>query len=457
MKTYDLAVIGGGPAGYHSAEYAAKKGLSVALFEKARLGGTCLNAGCIPTKSLLDSAKHFSFAEDGPADAREQAHAAAVSKKDGVVDRLVKGVAGGLKSAAVDVFCTTASIEKTSGGFRVYGESGEATAKNVLLASGSVPSVPPIPGVKEGIEEGYVVTSGALLEKTTLPKRLVIVGGGVIGMEMGAYFLSAGVSVTVVEMLDKILGPSDREVSGLLQREMERRGMQIRLNARVTSVGRGRLVYEQDGQTKEEPFDTLLLSVGRRPNLSIGGLSELGVATERGALVTDERCRTNVPNVFAAGDINGKQMLAHVANREGEVAVNTILGLRDEMDYSAICAVAYTKPEAAFVGLNEEQAKAAGLDISVRKVSINFSGRHVAENGLSKGVCKILVDQKRGIIVGAAVLSAYASEYIYTLALMIQNKIPVESILKTVFPHPTVCEIIRDALQSGIQPVRHQN
>ncbi|MPN26565.1 Dihydrolipoyl dehydrogenase [bioreactor metagenome] len=168
--------------------------------------------------------------------------------------------------------------------------------------------------------------------------------------------------------------------------------------------------------------------------------------------MTDEHCQTNLPNLFAIGDINGKQMLAHVAYREGEVAVNTILGEKDEMDESAVCAIAYTKPEAAFVGMSEEQAKASGVEVSVRKVSINFSGRHVAENGVTNGICKLLVDEKRGVIVGAAVLSVYASEYIYALALMIQNKIPVASILKTTFPHPTVCEIIRDALQSTNRP-----
>lgn len=450
MKRVDLIIVGGGPAGYHAAEYAAKKGLKVALFEQARLGGTCLNAGCIPTKSLLDSAKHFPFAAGEKGAEPAKAHAAAMEKKDAVVQQLVKGVAAGLKHAKVEVYSSAPAIQKKNGAFLAAGESGDVEAKYLLLASGSVPVVPPIPGVKEGLEAGYVVTSDTLLTRNTLPERLVIVGGGVIGMEMGAYFLRAGVLVSVVEMMDKILGPSDREVSGLLQREMEKNGMRIHLDSRVTALERGKLHFEQAGQAKEEPFDTLLLSVGRKPNLSIEGFAELGVATARGAVVTDERCQTNIPNVFAIGDINGKQMLAHVAYREGEVAVNTILGERDEMDYSAICAIAYTKPEAAFVGLSEEQATAAGLAISVRKASINFSGRHVAENGLSSGVCKILVDEKRGVIVGAAVLSAYASEFVYAIALMIQNKIPVASILRTVFPHPTVCEIIRDTLQSAI-------
>lgn len=451
MKSYDLIIIGGGPAGYHAAEYAAKKGLSVALFEQARLGGTCLNAGCIPTKSLLDSAKHFSFGADKTG--ASSAHAAAIEKKDAIVQQLVKGIEGGLKHAMVDVYVSAPTIKKAAGKFQAVGSTGEAEAKYLLLASGSEPVIPPIPGVKEGLEAGYIVTSDALLAQETLPERLAIVGGGVIGVEMGAYFLQTGVSVSVVEMTDKILGPSDREISGLLQHELEKTGMQIRLNARVTRIEQGKLVYEQSGQTENEFFDTLLLSVGRKPNLKMEGLTELGVAIERGAVMTDEHCQTNVPNLFAIGDINGKQMLAHVAYREGEVAVNTILGEKDEMDESAICAIAYTKPEAAFVGMSEEQAKAAGLKVSVRKVSINYSGRHVAENGISNGICKLLVDEKRGVIIGAAVLSAYASEFIYAVALMIQNKIPVASILKTVFPHPTVCEIIRDALQSTSRPL----
>ncbi len=452
MKTYDLMIVGGGPAGYHAAEYAAKKGLSVALFEKEQLGGTCLNVGCIPTKSLLDSAKHFSFQTGRSDEETANAHATAIEKKDAIVQQLVKGIAGSLKHSSVDVYTFAPAIKRTAAGFRAANLSGEVEAKYLLLASGSVPVIPPIPGLKEGLEAGYIATSDALLSRKTLPERLAIIGGGVIGIEMGAYFLRAGVPVSVVEMADKILGPSDGEVSGLLQHELEKSGMHIRLNARVTKVECGKLIYEQNGQMKEESFDTLLLSVGRKPNLAIEGLSDLGVAIERGAVVTDEHCQTNLPNLFAIGDINGKQMLAHVAYREGEVAVNTILGEKDEMDESAVCAIAYTKPEAAFVGMSEEQAKASGVEVSVRKVSINFSGRHVAENGVTNGICKLLVDEKRGVIVGAAVLSVYASEYIYALALMIQNKIPVASILKTTFPHPTVCEIIRDALQSTNRP-----
>ena len=190
------------------------------------------------------------------------------------------------------------------------------------------------------------------------------------------------------------------------------------------------------------------MCVGRRANSNIEGLAELGVRTERGAIVTDAQMRTNVPGIYAIGDVNGKVMLAHVGYREGEVAVNTILGKQDAMSYDAVCGVVYTSPEAAFVGMSEEQAIESGIPYTVKKVSVNFSGRHVAENGMSNGICKIIIDTQKGVIVGAAIMSSYASEYIYSLALMIGNRIPLESIKRTIFPHPTVCEVIREALFS---------
>jgi dihydrolipoamide dehydrogenase len=258
--------------------------------------------------------------------------------------------------------------------------------------------------------------------------------------------MEAGAHVTVIEMMDKILGPNDREISAVLQKEMQNRGMEIILSAAVGRIGRDRVFYSRDGRDAEAAFDKVLMCVGRRPNTDIDGLKETGVAMERGAIAVDECMRTSIANMYAVGDVNARLMLAHVGYRQGEVAVNDILGKKDSMSYAAICGVVYTQPEAAFVGYSEEAAGAAGLDIDVRKASINFSGRHIAENGMSNGLCKLLIDRKRDTIVGAAVLSSYASEYIYALALMIENKIPVASIKRTVFPHPTVCEIIREAL-----------
>lgn len=452
MKSCDLIVIGGGPAGYNSAEYAAKNGLSVTLFEKKRVGGTCLNVGCIPTKSLLYAAKIYHYTSEAgreygvtTTDARMD-HAKAVAKKDSVVDTLVGGVEAGLRKHKVNVISGKASIKRDVGGFVVAVDGTAFAAKNVIVASGSAPVMPPIEGAQEGYDKGYVLTSDEILSITEVPRRLVIVGGGVIGMEMAAYFMEAGAHVTVIEMMDKILGLNDREISSILQKEMEKKGMEIILSAAVRSISRDKVFYSRGGQDGEVAFDKVLMCVGRRPNTDIDGLRETGVSMERGAIVVDEHMRTSLTGMYAVGDVNAKLMLAHVGYRQGEVAVNDILGQKDSMSYAAICGVVYTQPEAAFVGYSEEAARAAGLDIDVRKTSINFSGRHIAENGMSSGLCKLLIDRKRDIIIGAAVLSSYASEYTYALALMIENKIPVASIKKTVFPHPTVCEIIREAL-----------
>lgn len=208
------------------------------------------------------------------------------------------------------------------------------------------------------------------------------------------------------------------------------------------------MTFEKEGKPEEGEYDKVLMCVGRRPNSQLEGLEELGISVERGAIITDEHMCTNVPHIYAIGDVNGKAMLAHVGYREGEVAVNHILHIPDHMCYDAICGVIYTSPEAAFVGMSEEQAKEAGIPYQVKKTSMNFSGRHMVENGISSGICKIIVNTEKNTVIGAALMSSYASEYIYSLALMIDCQIPIEKIQRTVFPHPTVCEIIRETLFS---------
>jgi dihydrolipoamide dehydrogenase len=452
MSQYDLVVIGGGPAGYNSAEYASKNGLKVLLAEKNKLGGTCLNRGCIPTKTFLYASKIYHYANGagksyGVTDnGAALDHTAVVRKKDEVVGTLVQGIAGGLRREKVKVIEGEASITKNNGDLTVTVGSESYTAKNIILATGSSPFVPPIEGIKDELAKGRAVTSDEILDMEEVPEKLTIVGGGVIGFEMAAYFNEAGSKVTVVEMLDKVLGPNDREVSQLLQKEMEKKGIVFHLSSTVKAIKDGVVTFTKDGQDQTVEYDKVLMSVGRKANISINGLDTCGVQLERGTVVVNEQCKTTAAGIYAIGDVNGKITLAHVAYREGEVAVNTILGKKDAMSYDAICGVVYTNPEAAFVGMSEEQAKAAGIEYTVKKVSINFSGRHVVEHGMSEGICKIIIDKNKNIVIGAAIMSAYASEYIYSLALMIENRIPVSSIRKTVFPHPTVCEIIREAL-----------
>ena len=454
MREFDVIVIGGGPAGYNSAEYAAHHGQNVLLIEKKNLGGTCLNAGCIPTKTLLYAATVYHYASGAGipygVTAKEAAldHATAVRKKNEVVKTLVQGVAGGLRRKKVQVVSGTAKLSKENGVLIVSTENESFTGKNVIIAAGSSPVLPPIEGIREEMEKGTVMTSDEILDMTEIPKKLLIVGGGVIGFEMAAYFQEAGSKVTGIEMMDKVLGPNDREISLLLQQELEKRGVTFDLSSSVTKISNGVVTFTKNGKIDVAAYDKALMCVGRRADSNIEGLAELGVEIERGAIVTDAQMRTNVPNVYAVGDVNGKMMLAHVGYREGEVAVNTILGKPDAMSYDAVCGVVYTSPEAAFVGLSQEQAEEAGIPYTIKKVSINFSGRHVAENGMSNGICKIIIDTEKNVIVGAALMSSYASEYIYSLALMIENKIPIERIQRTIFPHPTVCEVIREALFS---------
>ncbi|MDD6878589.1 MAG: dihydrolipoyl dehydrogenase [Clostridiaceae bacterium] len=449
---YDLIVIGGGPAGYLAAERAGHAGLSVALIEKRSLGGVCLNEGCIPSKALLNSAKLYEHAIHSEkygvtVTGAKLDHAKVVERKAKVVKTLVGGVGMKMKANKVTVFMAEASIQgKTAEGFAVKAGDEVLTGARLLICSGSVPSLPPIPGSKEGLEAGYVMTNREILDMTTVPENLCIIGGGVIGLEMASYFNTAGSHVTVVEMLDHIAGPTDAEISALLLKEYQKKGIDFRLGAKVVGMEKGAVSYEKDGKTEKVPADVILMSIGRRANTAGLGLETLGVELNRGAIVTDERGQTNVAGVWAAGDVNGKSMLAHTAYREAEVAVNNILGKRDVMRYNAIPSVIYTNPEVACVGMSEEAAKAAGVDYVCKKLSMRYSGRFVAENEGGDGLCKILVDKKYNKVIGVHLIGNSSSEIIWGAAALIETELRVEDIRELVFPHPTVSEIIRETI-----------
>ncbi len=449
---YDLIIIGGGPAGYLAAERAGHEGLKVLLIEKRYVGGVCLNEGCIPSKALLYSAKIYDNAVHG-----EQYgvivsnavlnHAAVVERKNKVVDTLVMGVKSKLRNNKVTVVEGSAEIAgRSSDGYEVKAGDEMYTGKRLLIATGSVPVVPPIPGVKEGLEKGFVLTNREILELTEIPGQLVIVGGGVIGLEMASYFNSAGSKVTVIEMLDHIAGYTDREISDYLMSCYQQKGIEFFLGAKVVQVNEGAVVYEAEGKTCSIPSDKVLLSIGRRPATEGLGLEKIGVEVERGRIKTDERGKTNVPEVYAAGDVNGVSMLAHTAYREAEVCINNILGKRDIMRYNAIPSVIYTNPEVAGVGESEESAKQKGLDYEVAKLPMIYSGRYVAESSEIEGLCKILIDKQHQKLIGVHMLGSYASELIYGAALMLETEMRVKDIKELVFPHPTVSEIIRETI-----------
>ena len=449
---YDLIVLGGGPAGYNAAEHAGKAGLKTLVIEERALGGVCLNEGCIPTKTLLYSAKIYDYAKHSKDygvtfGSAEIDHGFVVERKNKVVKQLVSGVGAKLKKAKVEVVSATATIkERTAEGFVVTAGDKEYVGKQLLICTGSSAAVPPIDGLKESLASGFALTNREVLDLPALPKSIVIVGGGVIGLEMASYFNSCGAEVSVVEMLDHIAGPTDLEISKMLEKEYTARGVKFILGAKVTSIKDKAVSYEKDGKVTTLPCDYALVSIGRRARTAGIGCENIGLKLERGAIVTNEYGKTNVPGVWAAGDVNGKSMLAHTAYREGEVCINNILGKKDRINYNSIPSVIYTNPEVAAVGETEESAKAKGLDVTVETVTLKYSGRYIAENEHGNGVVKLIIDNKHKNILGVHMIGTYASEIIYGAAMMVECEMRVTDVQKLVFPHPTVCEVIREAM-----------
>ena len=452
MELYDLIVIGGGPGGYLAAERAAHAGLKTLLFEKKSLGGVCLNEGCIPSKALLNSAKTYLHAKHASMYGVNTENvtvdqAKVIERKRKVVKTLVSGVGAKMRQHKVVVVKEEATIDgKCADGFKIKSASGTYTGKKLIIATGSSAAVPPIPGVKENLGD-FVCTNREVLELTQIPEKFTVIGGGVIGLEMAAYYAAVGSKVTVVEMLDHIAGPTDREISTRLQKELEAMGITFLLGHACEKVEPGKVyVKAPDGTQKVIEANKVLLSIGRRANYMNIGLETIGVKTDRPGIVTDAMCRTNVPDVYAIGDVNGHHMLAHTAYREAEVAVNTILGKKDYMRYHANPSVIYTMPEVASVGLTEQECKEKGREVEIKKLSMMYSGRFVAENEGADGLCKIIVDKKTRLILGVHLIGAYAGEMIWGGAQMLETQFRVNDARQIIFPHPTVSEIIREVL-----------
>ena len=452
---YDLAILGGGPGGYVAAERAAAAGLKVVLFEQKSLGGVCLNEGCIPTKTLLYSAKVYNYALHGADSGVHVENPACdfgeiIDRKNKVVKKLVGGVKAAMKAGKIEVVSSHATIKgRSSEGVAISAAEADYQARNPLICTGSEAAVPPFPGLKEAGD--VIVTNREILDLKEQPKELVVIGGGVIGMEFAAFFSTLGTKVTVIEMLPKILGPLDDEISSMLQKTYAKRGIEFCLRCKVTGIEGNSVVYEDpDGKVCRAQGDKILVSVGRRANLDGYGLESLGVEMllNRGGkpcgIKVDSRMRTNIPNVYAAGDVTGFSMLAHTASREGEVAVNNILGKEDHMRYDAIPGIVYTNPEVAGVGLTEEQAKASGKPYKVIKLPMAYSGRFVAENEKGDGLCKIIVGEKYHEVLGVHMLGNPCSEIIHSACMAIETEMTVEQLKEVVFPHPTVSEIIKE-------------
>ena len=450
---YDVIIIGGGPGGYLAAERLAQRKKQVLLIEKQYLGGTCLNVGCIPTKTLLNSAKHYLHAQEAPqfgvhADniRFDMGEMAAWKKK--TVETLCSGVASLMKRLKVDVVMGTGEL--VAAGKVKIAETGEVhEAKAVIIATGSVPAMPPIPGTKDNKK---LLDSTALLELTQVPENLCVIGGGVIGIEFASLFGTLGSKVTVIEMMDEIIPPMDKELAPLLRKHLK--NTEFRLGCRVEKLDGGTVFYKtKEGKDESVKADIVLMAVGRKCQTESWNGKAAGIDIRPKGVAVDERMRTNVSGVWAIGDVNGKSMLAHSAYRMAEVAVNDICSVldgtpnRDRMRYDAVPWVVYSIPEASGCGITEQEARAKNIGVKTATVPMIVSGRFVAENGVkAAGTVKVIADEKNGRILGVHILGSYASEMIWGASALIENEMRVEDVKQLIFPHPTVCEAIREAV-----------
>ncbi len=450
-KVYNVAVIGGGTGGYVSAIKAAQKGLKVLLVEKDKLGGTCLNSGCIPTKSFLSDVKALYRIKTSPVyKGMDQAGidlGQMVKRKNQVVKGLVDGLTSIIRSRGIELVRGKAELLKP-GLIRVDQENREYRTENIIIATGSSPSG--LPSVSPDGE--HIITSEEALNPKTIPENMLIIGGGVIGVEIASIYRTMGTNVTILEMLPSIVPEEDEDASKVLEGSLKKQGINILVNSKVSMVEKIKEMISvtwEDNQGKENNLEVkkVLLAVGRSPNLAGIDLNKLGIKNKDGFIQVNSRMETSVRGIYAVGDVVGGTMLAHVASEEGEVAVENISGNPRDVNYNTIPTAIYTFPEVASVGLSEKEAKESGRNIRLGKFSLMHSGRAKAE-GKTEGFVKIIGDADTEEILGATIVGELAAELIGEIVLGLNVEALVEDFSMAVKPHPTISETIKEAALS---------
>jgi dihydrolipoamide dehydrogenase len=450
MQEFDVVVIGGGPAGYVSAIRGAQLGAKVALVEKKSLGGTCLNRGCIPTKALHASAKTLATtrkAGNFGVNIKDVVFdlAKAVARKNDVVSKLVGGVKQLLKGNSIEVFEGDAFLENKNQMriARADGLKGTITAKKVIIATGSEPAM--IPAFN--IDKKNIITSTEMLDLQNVPKTLLIIGGGVMGCEFASIFAEFGSKVTIVELLPTILSMEDKQVSRVIMKGFKDKGIDVFTEVTVQGVqdtGNGVKTILADG--KEFVTEKVMVSIGRSFNSEGLGLEALGVKTEKGRIVVNDKMETNIPGIYAAGDVIGGMLLAHIASSEGIVAVNNALGKNAAMDYSVVPAGIFTEPEIASVGLREKDAKEKGIDVKIGRFPYVASGKALCM-GEEEGFVQILSDPGTDKVLGCSIVGVHATDLIQEVAVAMKAGAKTKDIAETIHAHPTLPELIMEAAE----------
>ena len=441
---YDLIVIGAGPGGYEAAAHAGQMGKKVAVIEKRYIGGTCLNAGCIPTKAFLKSSKLLAECRKAAQYGIQigEAHldmGALLARKSKIVGTLTRGVDTLLKRSGVEVIQGHGRLTSRNA-VDVEGRSYEA--RNILIATGSKPAVPPIPG----IDSDRVLNSTSVLELNALPERMAIIGAGYIGLEFASFFAEVGTKVAVFDVLPETNAAGDKDISKRLIDAIRRSGVDLRFSARITRIEGNTLHYENEGGAEQHQADYILNATGRVPVLDGLGLDEVSIDYSRKGIKTSDRGKTSVPGVWACGDVTGRRLLAHAATREGIVAVNNMFGQPDRIRYNAIPAVIYTHPEVASVGFTETELQAQGIEYRKSTVPMAVAGRFLIEHEGGSGVIKALVGGRYGNLLGVHAIGDGSSEFIMAAAFMIENELRVSDVRELVFPHPTIGEALKEAI-----------
>jgi dihydrolipoamide dehydrogenase len=449
MSSFDLIVIGAGPGGYVCAFRAAQLGLKVALVDKrAALGGTCLNVGCIPSKALLHATEHVAWAKTHAADSGIKFGSVEVDlvqlmkKKDAVVTKLTGGVGLLAKGRKVTVVTGTASfVSPTEIEVKSDKETTKLTAKHFVIATGSAPVE--LPFMK--FDGQTIVSSDHAIAFDSVPKKLVVVGGGAIGLELGSVWARLGSDVTVVEFLPKIAATFDDDIVRQFTRLLQKQGLKIETGAKVTGFAKGVLTAEREGAKLEFPADKVLVAVGRRPFTDGLGLDKAGVSTdEKKRISVDGRLRTNVPHIWAIGDVVAGPMLAHKAEEDGVAVAEWIAGKAGHINWDLVPGIVYTNPEVASVGLGEDEAKKRGLTIAVGKFNFAANGRAIAADA-TDGFVKIIADAKTDKILGAQILGHNAGELISEIVTHMEYGGSAEDLGRTIHGHPTMSEAIKEA------------
>ncbi len=447
---YDVAVLGGGPAGYVAAIRAAQLGATVAIVEKSALGGVCMNVGCIPTKALVTSAEVFSTVKGAKeygvnVESPSTTWETAISRKDRIVKILGKGVAHLMSANGITVYhgegsvisANDLSVKPTDGGEEIV-----VSSKKLILATGSEPHIPKF---INGCEHEGVITSTGALSLATLPKKMVVIGGGVIGIEFAVMYTHAGVDVTVLELSEQILPYEDAEIAAELQKLLKRQGVNFELTAKVTDIEKSEsglsVKYEKDGVCTMLDCENVLLAVGRTLNSNIA--DSLGVDTEKGRISVNEYMETSVPNVYACGDVIGGRLLAHLSFMEGRCAAENAMGKKSTINYNAVPACVYSSPEVASVGMMEKEAREKGIEPKIGRFDFRVNGRALTL-GERDGFVKIVADD-RGVIIGGQILGVNASEMISELTLAVALGVTANTLADIIHPHPALNEAIWEA------------